>query len=145
LLDRRPYGTSRLRSVPAVAKATIGRHRIDLVEAGGSDLVGPQRKLPKAGRIDEDGTVGQGEQLSLGRRVTPAVVAVLYGAFALNISPYKAVRERRLADARGADKRGGLPRREMTAEHLEATCTCGARRHDGKIWCERIHFRDGRG
>ena len=104
--ERRADRAAGLALVAAVAEAARRRDVGDVVEGGLDALVGAEDlERPDPGRVDEQRSAGQLEQLAMGRRVAAARVRSADLGRRLAVLAEQRVDERRLADAGRAEDR----------------------------------------
>src|SRR5262249_11020284 len=105
-LDRRRDGAARLAFVRAVGEPATVRESGDVVKRRlDRRFVRPRLKLAHPGRVDEERTARQLDELTRCRRVPAATVCLTDGARAKRVTAEEPVDQRRFADARRADER----------------------------------------
>jgi hypothetical protein len=112
--------------VAAVAEAATGGEPGDVLEGGVETLLGvPELELADPRVVDQQGAVGQPDQLAVGGGVAPAVVPLAHLGGRHHRLAVQRVDQGRLAGARRADQGDGGARLEVLAELLQPLAALG--------------------
>ncbi len=132
--DRAEHGAARLAFVLAVAKLATLRQRFDVRKRARRALavvVGEERELAQARRVDEQARAGQACQLAAGRGVPAARVVLAQLAGAPRFAPEQAIAQARLAGTRRAEQHRRRSGRHAFSQLLDAGK--GPRAHRQKL------------